>query len=84
MRDQPSDSTRQLRFLEELVDARASVAGDILQIGTSAWAIHGSIPVDGDVLVARYESREEASHVLAQLGPNHTDDRTMRRTRARS
>jgi hypothetical protein len=65
-----NDSTLQLQFLEELVRAHANVAGDILQIGTSTWAIHGSIPVDGDVLVARYDSRDEASHVLAQLGPN--------------
>jgi hypothetical protein len=29
------------------------------------------------VLVARYESREEASHVLAQLSPNRaTDERS--------
>jgi hypothetical protein len=63
----------QLVFLEELVEAHATVAGDILQIGAGAWGIHGSIPLDGDVLVARYESREEASHALAQLGPNLVD-----------
>jgi hypothetical protein len=67
-------TAQQLEFLEELVDARANVAGDVLQIGISTWAIHGSIPVDGEVLVARYESLEEASHVLAQLGPNHAAD----------
>jgi hypothetical protein len=70
MRTPPGD---QLHFLEELVDAHAAVAGDILQIGADAWALHGSIPLDGDVLVARYESREEASHALAMLGPNLTD-----------
>ena len=68
------DPTHQLQFLEALVEANASVAGDIVQIGVSAWAIHGSIPVDGDVLVARYESLEEASRVLKRLGPNHTHD----------
>jgi hypothetical protein len=77
MSDRSDDPTRQLQFLEGLVDALANVAGDILTIGVDAWAIHGTIPVDGDVLVARYESREEASHVLAQLSPNRaTDDRS--------
>ena len=80
-RDRPADPTRQLQFLEELVDANASVAGDVLQIGTSAWAIHGSIPVDGEVLVARYDSMEEASRVLRELGPNHVDGVADRRRR---
>jgi hypothetical protein len=73
MTDQAGDPTRQLQFLESLVDANASVAGDILQIGTGAWAIHGSIPVDGEVLVARYDSWEDAVRVLRHLGPNHDD-----------
>jgi hypothetical protein len=65
------DATGQLGFLEALVESNADVAGDILQIGTGAWAIHGSIPVDGDVLVARYDTREQATDVLARLAPNH-------------
>jgi hypothetical protein len=72
-RDPGGESASQLQFLEALVDAHASVAGDIVQIGSAAWAIHGSIPVDGDVLVARYESAEDATRVLRRLGPNHTD-----------
>jgi hypothetical protein len=63
----------QLGFLEDLLDAHTSVAGDVLQIGAGAWALHGSIPVDGEVLVARYETREEATRVLGLLGPNHVD-----------
>jgi hypothetical protein len=63
----------QLDFLERLVDAHANVAGDVGHIGADSWAIHGSIPVDGDVLVARYGSREEATDVLERLGPNLFD-----------
>jgi hypothetical protein len=73
-RDPGREPVSQLQFLEALVDAHASVAGDIVQIGSAAWAIHGSIPVDGDVLVARYESAEDATRALSRLGPNHTDD----------
>jgi hypothetical protein len=60
----------QIDFLESLVDAHAHVAGDVLQIQVGSWALHGTIPVDGEVLLARYDSCEEAARVLAQLGPN--------------
>jgi len=66
----PCESIRQLQFLRELVNAHTDIAGDILQIGVETWAIHGSIAVDGDVLVAEYDSLEEARNVLAQLAPN--------------
>ena len=70
MNSQPFDTTRQLEFMTELVTAHNDVAGDILQIGLTTWAIHASIPVDGDVLVAEYASFEEARAALAQLAPN--------------
>jgi hypothetical protein len=60
----------QLQFLRELVDANVIVAGDVVRIGVTTWAIHASIPVDGSVLVAEYDSLEEASEVLRRLGPN--------------
>ena len=70
MNSQPFDSTRQVEYLAELVNARTEVAGDVLQIGLTTWAIHGSIPVDGDVLIAEYDSLESAKAAIAQLPPN--------------
>ena len=70
MNSQPFESTRQLEFMTELVSSHNDVAGDILQIGLTTWAIHASIPVDGDVLVAEYASFEEARAALAELAPN--------------
>jgi len=68
----------QIEFLTGLVNSHTDVAGDILQMGPTTWAIHGTIPIDGDVLVAEYDSREAAQAALAQLPPNwvsadHTD-----------
>jgi hypothetical protein len=60
----------EVQFLCELIDANATIAGDVLRIGVTTWAIHASIPVDGDVLVAEYASLEEAIEVLRLLGPN--------------
>jgi hypothetical protein len=64
----------QLEFLEELVEENASIAGDVLQVGTHLWAIHGFIAVDGDVLMAEFDSYEEATSTLEQL-----PERTRRR-----
>lgn len=72
---QPSnESDGQLESLEVLVEESASIAGDVLQVGTHLWAIHGFIPVDGDVLMAEFDSYEQASVTLHQL-----PERTRRR-----
>jgi hypothetical protein len=64
-----ADSGRdpQLAFLEELVEEHASVAGDIIEIDAHTWAIHGSIAVDGEVIMAEYDSEEHARIVLEEL-----------------
>ena len=60
----------QLEFLRALIDANATVAGDVVRVGVTTWAIHASIPVDGSVLVAEYDSLAEAFEDLRQLRPN--------------
>jgi hypothetical protein len=60
-----------LRLLEQLLDARAYVAGDVLEVSLGVWAIHGSIPVDGEVILAEFALPDEARSVLERLGPNH-------------
>jgi hypothetical protein len=71
----PLESTRQLAFMTELISAHTPVAGDIVQIGATTWGIHGSFPVDGDVIVAEYDSLESARAALAQLPPNWDPER---------
>ena len=62
-------SNDELEFLRVLVEEHASIAGDVLQIGDSLWAIHGYIPVDCDVLMAEFDSYAQAAHTLEQLSP---------------
>ena len=59
--------------LDALLAQQARVAGDILRIEDHTWAIHGVIPVDGDVIIAEFGDREEAQAVLDRLGPS-TDE----------
>lgn len=64
--NRPND---ELQFLRDVVEECASIAGDVLQIGDALWAIHGYIPVDCDVLLAEFESYDQAASTLAQLSP---------------
>jgi len=60
-----------LHLLEQLVDERVRIAGDILEVSRGVWAIHGSIPVDGEVILAEFSMVDDARTVLHQLRPNH-------------
>jgi hypothetical protein len=75
------DSEREfnLRFLQGLVDQHAHIAGDVLEIGDDTWAIHGTIPVDGDVLMAAFHQLQDARAALDQLGPDPPDESTKAR-----
>jgi hypothetical protein len=64
-------SDRRVHLLEQLVDERVRIAGDVLEVSLGVWAIHGSIPVDGEVILAEFALPDEARSVLDQLGPNH-------------
>ena len=57
----------QLVFLEELVEEHASIAGDVLQLDAHTWAIHGSIAVDGEVIMAEYDTEARARFTLEEL-----------------
>jgi hypothetical protein len=70
--DSPNQDQR--RILTEFLAEEAEVAGDIAKIGSDAWAIHGHIPVDGDVIMAEFGTYEEASAALDGLPPNHGND----------
>ena len=57
----------QVRFIAELIDDNAIVAGDIVEIDSHTWAIHGSIPVDGDVIMAEFDRLDDARDALARI-----------------
>jgi hypothetical protein len=60
-----------LRFLRELVDDNATIAGDVAEITDHVWAIHGVIPVDGDVILAEYETYDQARVDLDTLSDDN-------------
>jgi hypothetical protein len=66
-----SENTDALARPELVVDALlrhgALIAGGVLQISADTWAVHGSIPMDGEVILAEFDRPEMASTVLDQL-----------------
>jgi hypothetical protein len=63
-----------LEFLQVLVEENASIASDVVQVADNLWAVHGFIAVDGDVLMAEFESYELAAYTLDLL-PQRTQRR---------
>ena len=68
-------SHQQLDFLRVLEEENAWIAGDVLPLCQGLWGIHGVIAVDGDVLMAEFESEDLARNVLAQLRHNPLTNR---------
>jgi hypothetical protein len=58
---------RQLQSLGELLEEHASLDGDVLEIRTDIWALHGVFPFAGQVLMAQFETYDEAKYVLDQV-----------------
>lgn len=50
-----------------LLQHNARIAGDVVEIVPNTWAIHGFIPVDGEVILAEFEHPDVARSVLDQL-----------------
>ena len=61
------NTDRRVLFLQELKEENASIHESILYVGYDIWAIHGIIAVDGDVLMAEFESYEQAKTALDEV-----------------
>ncbi len=59
-------------FLQQLVEERATIAADVVEVDAQTWAIHGVIPVGGDVIMAEFETQDQAKKALRKLSaPEH-------------
>ena len=70
------DPDRQLAFLQELLAQRATISGDVIAVGAHTWAIHGSISVDGEVIMAEYDNPDQARLVLGELSAVDEEEAT--------
>ncbi len=66
-----------LRAVEELIDEHFPFECNVLRIDTDTWAIHGSIPVGGEVILAEFSAKEGAEaalDLLSAAGANHVGE----------
>lgn len=54
-------------LLDELMHEQVRVSGGPFLLDAATWAIHGFIPVDGDVILATFQSRLEAEVAITRL-----------------
>ena len=54
-------------LIDSILPMQPRLGQDLFQMDTQVWAIHGYIPVDGEVILAEFSHRETARAVLAQL-----------------
>jgi hypothetical protein len=62
-----SRSGLQEQAIEGLIRMRVHVDRDIVQIDAQTWAIHGPIPVDGEVILAEFSNRSDAERALVRI-----------------
>src|SRR5438874_1889726 len=54
------------------VSVGAPVAADVVEVDARTWVIHGVIPVGGDVIMAEFETQDQAKKALRTLSaPEH-------------
>jgi hypothetical protein len=67
MKDPREQLNRDQLIIQELIDEHAEVSCDIIPIDANTWAIHGVIAVDGDVLMAEFDTADQAVAAIEQV-----------------
>ena len=62
------------RIVEALAEEHVQVSCDIVPIDDHTWAVHGSISVDGEVILAEFDDLDDAE-LAAQEIAESTDER---------
>lgn len=65
------------REVQAVLDDHLAVSG-LAPVGEATWAIYGSIPVDGEVLVAKFDNRSHAESALEQIAAAEQENVTLK------
>ena len=68
---------RPLQHLDALIRAMTAIDSGVAKISDDTWAIYGGIAVDGDVILAEFDSYSEALAVLGRLADGSRRDTTL-------
>ena len=61
------------RVVQVLIDEHVHVSCQLVPIDEQTWAIHGSIAVDGEVILAEFDNLEDAEIALEELAASEDD-----------
>jgi hypothetical protein len=63
----PQHTKSELEIIEVLIDEHVRVNCNLIQIDAQTWAIHGTIAVDGEVILAEFSNKDDAETALELL-----------------
>ena len=55
-----------LAFLRQELADDVDIAGDMAQVG-ERWAIHATVPLEGEVILGEYDTYDQARNALEQI-----------------
>jgi hypothetical protein len=58
--------------IQELIDEHFPFDCNLIEVDAHAWAIHGSIPVGGEVILAEFGNKADAETALELLSAAET------------
>lgn len=61
--------------IDALLRQQALLAGDLVQVGEDTWALHATIPLEGEVIVAEAHGAAEAETLLRRWPSVAPEDR---------
>jgi len=67
MYDERRETDSDPRIVEDIIAEHFPFDCNLIPIDAHTWAIHGSIPVAGDVILAEFSNREDAEAALKLL-----------------
>jgi hypothetical protein len=72
MKESHRDFSYAEQRVQEVLDNHLLVSG-LVPIDEETWAIYGFIPVDGEVIVAEFDSRAEAETALERIAASEQE-----------
>ena len=63
----PESGSDLVPFAGLVSETHARLSGNIVQVDTTTWAVHGFIAYDGEVLLAEFDTPTAARHALHHI-----------------
>jgi hypothetical protein len=62
------------RVVRTLIEEHVQVSCQLLPIDEHTWAVHGSIAVDGEVILAEFDDRDDAELAVEEIAGSSIEE----------